>query len=711
MKKKMLISVVAIMWATVAGAVGDAAMDGLMERLSPGLSKKITVKIEPGSAERFRIDADGRRPRITANNRVSASMGLNWYLKYLVGAPVTWSNPHPSLPSVLPLPAEAVERSTDQTMRYYLNYCTHSYSMPFWDEARWQQEIDWMALHGINAALAATGTDAVWDGTLRRLGYPEEKIDSFIAAPAYQAWWLMNNLEGEGAPMTRDQLRRSKELQQSIVKSMRALDIEPVLPGYSGMVPHDAKAELGIEVADPGVWCGYNRPAFLQPTDEAFARIADAYYAEQKKLYGTSKYYSMDPFHEGGNTKGVDLGAAAAAIERAMERNAPGSVWIVQGWQGNPRAELLDAVEPSSMIVLDLHAETSPQWSARGHRGHPWVWCMLLNFGGNEGLHGKLDYVTEAFAAARRCGNPPMGAGLSMEGIENNEMMYELVMEMPWIQGKTDARRWLSDYARARYGAPSAAIDSAWTLLANSVYGADALNHQQGTTESLFCARPSLRPVNASAWAAAEPYYNGDDVIHAARLFASVADEFGDNPNYVHDLVDITRQAVAEAGRKEMRNIVYAELTADKPMYEAGAKRFLELIEMQDSLLGTLSHFRVGNWIEQARACAATPDLADAMEGDARRLITTWGGRIPSENGRLHDYSNREWQGLLKDFYLPRWQRWFDARLSSWGSGSMPRIDFFAEIEEPWTRQTGGYTSQPSGCPVAMARAVLGNLK
>lgn len=710
MKKHLFVSGLVAVAALPSGAVGDVALDALMERISPGLSQKIAVSLWPDSVDRFTIDSADGRPRVTASDRVSAAAGLNWYLKYMVEAPVTWSCPHPAIPEALPLPAEKVERSTRQRLRYYLNYCTHSYSMPFWDAARWQQEIDWMALHGINAALAVTGTDAVWDATLRRLGCPEEKIDSFIASPAYQAWWLMNNLEGEGAPMTRSQLDKQRNLQQGILKAMRELDIEPVLPGYSGMLPHDAAATLGLSVADPGTWCGYNRPSFLLPTDSAFNRVAGVYYDEQKRLYGTAKYYSMDPFHEGGNTEGVDLAAAAKAIEEAMIHNAPGAVWLVQGWGGNPRAELLEAISSERMTVLDLHSETVPQWSTRGHHGHPWVWCMLLNFGGNEGLHGKFDYIARAFESARQSKEPPSGLGLTMEGIENNEIMFELATELPWNSGLTDTRRWLHDYARARYGGSSEAIDSAWTLLADGIYGAGENCRQQGTTESPFCARPSDNPVNVSTWAASEPYYDGESVVRAAKLFASAANEFGDNPNYRHDLADITRQAVAEAGRREASLFAKAAAEGDKEAYARSARRFIYLLQLQDSLLATTSHFRLGRWIAQARRAAADSTLADDMERDARRLVTTWGGRQPANEGGLHDYAHREWQGLLRDFYLPRWERWFAERLALWDSDRMPEIDFFGELEEPWTELTGGYSEAPEGDTVEMARKILREL-
>lgn len=40
--------------------------------------------------------------------------------------------------------------------------CAQSYSFAWWDWARWEREIDWMALSGINLAPAFAGQEAVW---------------------------------------------------------------------------------------------------------------------------------------------------------------------------------------------------------------------------------------------------------------------------------------------------------------------------------------------------------------------------------------------------------------------------------------------------------------------------------------------------------------------------------------------------------------------
>ena len=57
-----------------------------------------------------------------------------------------------------------------------------------------------MALHGINLCLDIVGTDVVWRNVLLKLGYTKDEANEFVAGPAFQAWWLMNNLEGWGGP-------------------------------------------------------------------------------------------------------------------------------------------------------------------------------------------------------------------------------------------------------------------------------------------------------------------------------------------------------------------------------------------------------------------------------------------------------------------------------------------------------------------------------
>ncbi len=703
--RKLLLFITALVTSTFI--YGVEPIDGLLERIDKGLSDKIITEIAPDTLDYFELSQRGNCPVVRGNNAVSVATGLNWYFKYVAGIHLSWNNMTVDMLDHLPVVKEPMRKSTSMTMRYYLNYCTHSYSMAFWDWERWQQEIDWMALHGINMPLAITGTDVLWRNVLRRLDYPEEKIADFVAGPAFQAWWLMNNLEGWGGANTEEYYARQENLQKQIVERMRSYGMQPVFAGYSGMVPHDAHETLGLDVADPGKWLGYERPAFLQPTDKDFQRIAGVYYDELCRLYGETRYYSMDPFHEGGNTQGVDLRAAGRSIMQAMKTNNPDAVWVIQVWGENPQVAMIDSLAVGDLVLLDLHAEAEPRWniSERGFGNHDWLYCMLHNFGGNIGLYGRIPTICHDYPEAALQSTTLRGIGLTMEGIETNPVLYELMSELPWLT-EVDALQWIQGYIRARYGAENQLAERAWKLLLQSVYSCPVWNPQQGTAESLFCARPSDEPRQASAWANYTPYYDSQQVYEAADLLVAAAPHFAENKNYIYDMVDVTRQALADKGREVAARFGEAARAHDKEAYANAAQKFLRLIELQDTLLGTLPDFRLGTWLEKALNCSDNPAEQARYEWNARVQITTWGDRIASDEGRLHDYAHREWQGLLSDFYYPRWQRWFQTRLAHWDSPELPVIDFYAD-EEAWAKARNPYSSQPQGNPIAVARMVL----
>lgn len=694
-------------------------IQGLLERIDKGASRKFVIEQVKSPTDFFELDQKGDKVVIRGNNYVSIATGLNWYLKYYAGVQLSWNGMTAQLPAVLPAVPQKERHETDLKYRYDFNYCTYSYTMAFWDWNRWEKEIDWMALHGINLPLAVVGADVVWYNVLTKLGYTKDEINEFIAGPAFQGWWLMNNLEGWGGPNPDSWYKQRETLQKQILKRMREYGIQPVLPGYSGMVPHNAKERLGLNVSNPGLWCGYRRPAFLQPTDPRFNEIADLYYKEMSRLYGKADFYSMDPFHEGGSVAGVDLNAAGQAIWGAMKKANPKAVWVAQAWQANPRQKMIENLPAGDLIVLDLFAESRPQWGdpestwyrKEGFGKHDWLYCMLLNYGGNVGLHGKMKHVIDEFYKAKTSsfGKTMKGVGMTMEGSENNPVMFELLCELPWRPVLFDKDEWLKNYTVARYGKADKAVQDAWLLLSNTIYNCPAKNTQQGTHESVFCGRPDYDVYQVSSWSEMEPYYKPEDVIRAAGMMLSAADAFKGNNNFEYDLIDIVRQAVAEKGRLVYPIMIDAYKAGEKELFAAASQRFLELILLQDKVLASRPEFKVGTWIEKARNLGTTPEEKDLYEWNARVQVTTWGNRVAADKGGLRDYAHKEWNGLLRDFYYNRWKVWIDCQKAQLDGAPVKAIDFYA-IEEPWTKQTNPYSSQAEGDVIAVAKEVYAKI-
>lgn len=694
-------------------------IQGLLERIDKGASRKFVIEQVKSPTDFFELDQKGDKVVIRGNNYVSIATGVNWYLKYYAGIQLSWNGMTAQLPAVLPAVPQKERHETDLKYRYDFNYCTYSYTMAFWDWDRWEKEIDWMALHGINLPLAVVGADVVWYNVLTKLGYTKDEINEFIAGPAFQGWWLMNNLEGWGGPNPDSWYKQRETLQKRILKRMREYGIRPVLPGYSGMVPHNAKERLGLNVSDPGLWCGYRRPAFLQPTDPRFNEIADLYYKEMSRLYGKADFYSMDPFHEGGNVAGVDLNAAGQAIWGAMKKANPKAVWVAQAWQANPRQKMIENLPAGDLIVLDLFAESRPQWGdpestwyrKEGFGKHDWLYCMLLNYGGNVGLHGKMKHVIDEFYKAKTSsfGKTMKGVGMTMEGSENNPVMFELLCELPWRPARFDKDEWLKNYTVARYGKADKAVQDAWLLLSNTIYNCPAKNTQQGTHESVFCGRPDYDVYQVSSWSEMEPYYKPEDIIRAAGIMLSAADRFKGNNNFEYDLIDIVRQAVAEKGRLVYPIMIDAYKAGEKELFAASSQRFLDLILLQDKLLAARPEFKVGTWIEKARNLGTTPEEKDLYEWNARVQVTTWGNRVAADEGGLRDYAHKEWNGLLRDFYYNRWKVWIDRQKAQLNGAPVKAIDFYA-IEEPWTKQTNPYSSQAEGDVIEVAKEVYAKI-
>ena len=744
---------------TVAlGAFANPA-DDLLNRIDKGAAAKFKTVLVKSDKDFFEIDQARTRKGnstsaasksaagknnpiiIRGNSWVNIAVGINWYLKHHAGIHISWNNMNVKLPAVLPVVKQKERHETDLKLRYNFNYCTFSYTMAFWDWNRWQKEIDWMALHGINMPLAAVGTESVWRNMLLKLGYSEEEVGKFIAGPAFLAWWEMNNLEGWGGPLPLGWYKQQETLQKKILARMKEMGMKPVLPGYCGMVPHDAKQKLGLNVTDAGRWNSYQRPANLSPTDSRFAEIADLYYKELTRLYGKSDYYSMDPFHESGNDAAVDYGKAGEALMSAMKRANPHAIWVVQGWNENPRPQMIANLKVGDLLVLDLFSEsrqnfkdfcTGENTSGTGKKDfstskkegiygkHQWLFCLLENFGGNVGLHGRMDQLLNNFYLATGKKDTPKqensslltlhsslkGWGFTMEGSENNPVMFELMSELPWRAEKITKEDWIREYCYARYGVHDATIEKAWTLLAQSIYNCPKGNIQQGTHESIFCARPSLNSYQVSTWSLMSNYYDPEDTRQAAILLTSVAEKYRGNNNFEYDLVDICRQALADQGRKQYLKTMADFKAFSRQDFKKDSDRFLKMILLQDKLLGTRQEFRLGHWIEEARSLGKTAEEKDLYEWNARVQITTWGNRICADNGGLHDYGHKEWQGLLKDFYYLRWSTFMKSLASQLSLQDTPRIDWYG-LEDSWTLQKNPYSSKAEGSPIDVAKEVI----
>ena len=137
----------------------------LMERIAPGHANDFVLEtITATNGENvFEVGARDGKIVLRGDEPLSQAVAFNWYLKHDAHIAVSWyADDAVNVPGKLPLPPEKFHRATRIRDRFFLNYCTFGYTMPFWHWLDWERCIDWMALNGVNAPLSVTGQEAVW---------------------------------------------------------------------------------------------------------------------------------------------------------------------------------------------------------------------------------------------------------------------------------------------------------------------------------------------------------------------------------------------------------------------------------------------------------------------------------------------------------------------------------------------------------------------
>ena len=692
-----------VMYGCSMSTESDQPVSELAERLLPdNNSSSFVFEKLSSDSDFFELEqAADDRIIIRGNNGVSIARGLNHYLRNYCHKSVSWcGNNLSELPVPLPPVREKVRVTASFPYRYYLNYCTYSYSMAFWDWEQWEKEIDRMALQGINMPLMAVYSQyAVWQNTLRRLNFSEDDIRKFLPGAGYEAWWLMGNLEGFGGPVTPEFIARQTDLQQKMLKRMRELGMKPVFQGFYGMVPNTLKEKFpDARIKDQGIWGTYQRPAFLDPTDPLFDKLAAIYYEEQKNLFGEAQFFGGDPFHEGGTSEGINVKLAAQKILQAMRKVNPQAVWVLQGWQHNPVKELMEGVKPGETIILDLMACERPQWGGvktsmfhkpEGHWNYQWIWCALPNFGGKTGLHGKMSSYASGpvFAKHHPMGKNISGIGTAPEGIGTIPVVYDMVYDMAWRTDSIHIPQWLDNYTYYRYGTEDNNCNKAWKLLSETIY--ECHNELGGPVESYICARPSDTIQHVSTWGNAVMFYDPMKVVKAWDLLYQSRKRFNHSDTYEYDLTDVTRQVLSDYAKYLHERMVLASQKKDKERFMEYSGKFLNIIKDEDRLLSTRKEFMLGTWLAEAEKAGGTPEEKRRFVTNAKRLITTW----TDTDSDLHDYANKEWSGLLIDFYLPRWEAYVTYKTSLLYGKKLPYPDY-SKMEQEWVLTNSTYLSR-----------------
>jgi alpha-N-acetylglucosaminidase len=690
----------------------------LIQRIVPAVASRFEVGFIPKSNDKdvFELESSNGKIILRGSNGVAVASALNYFLKNYAHCNISWKGSNLKLPSPLPVVPQKVRKETPYQYRYYLNYCTFNYTMSWWNWDRWQWEIDWMALNGINLPLALTGQNTIWQRVYKSLGFSGKDLEGFFSGPAYFNWFWMGNLDGWGGPLPQSWMQQHAQLQKKILERERSLGMTPVLPAFTGHVPPSFQKKFPQAKLKKTNWQGFADVYILDPADSMFTAIGKRFIHEQTAEFGTDHFYSADTFNE--NTPpendSLFLNDVSKKVYQSMAAVDPKAIWVMQGWMFSYSAKfwqptqikaLLNAVPDDKMLILDLYSESKPMWNkTAAYYGKPWIWCMLHNFGGNISLYGRMQAVANdpADALQNASAGRLSGIGLTPEAIEQNPVMYALLLEHVWDGARINLDTWLRDYAYRRYGARNAAAEKAWTILRNTVYNGGITS---GGPESIITGRPTLSA--GRRWTNTKKAYKPQELVSAWEYLLHAADELQGSAGFQYDLVDVTRQVMANYADTVQQMLAKAYRDKDTAAFQQYSNKFMGIITEMDMLLATQKDFLLGQWLNSAKSCGTNVAEKQLYEKNARNLITLWGDR----NSGLFEYSCRQWSGMLNAFYKPRWQQFFSYAMDAMRTGNaLDQAAFDESIkswEWNWVNGHELYADKPTGESVTVARLLF----
>ncbi|MBK7979368.1 MAG: alpha-N-acetylglucosaminidase [Ignavibacteriae bacterium] len=634
----------------------------LFKSILPNAYQKFEVELD-SKINGFSINSVDEEIILTGSNLIEIAAAFNWYLKYYLKYHIGWNHNEINLTENLRKLNFTLTYKSQFQYRYYLNYCTFSYSMPWWNWERWSKEINLMALNGVNLVLSMVGQEAVWQKFMLDVGSIESEVFEFLPGPAYTAWAWLNNIEGWGGPTTQNRIDNQKELQDKIINKFKQYEITPILQLFSGRVPKSFKRLFpDANIMQLPSWYGYEGIYFLDPSDPLFTELAFKFYDIQNSFYGNYHFFAGDIFHEINSSEfeNTRLSNLFKNIQDNLLKYDKDAKWVMQSW--TIREDSINLLDKSKLLILDMFGEHEPKWeSTNEFHETPWVCGIINNFGGRTGLSGNQKKIFDNFYKAKLSltKNLFSGIGIMPEGIENNQFLFELFWEMNWRNEEVNPKEWIKDFAERRYQIKHPEIEKAWLMLLDSVYSGP---EGYAPIETVLCAVPSFNIIKAGSNGSTKLYYDNAVLKNIILMLLSVSEENDTNQYFSFDLLDISRQYLVNKLNELYESIIKSYNEKNIIEFKNYTSCFIQICIDLDELLLTNKHFTLGNWLETAKENALDDNDKKIFEWNARTQITLWSSpEIPE----FHDYANKQWAGLIKDYYLPRWKKFFEICLSN----------------------------------------------
>ena len=623
------------------------------------------------SNEWFEVEVKANKVYVKGNSSVALCKGAYHFIQENNYGMFSWEGTNVKIPSDLGEDRSYERSSSDLPYRMYINPCTYGYTMAWWTWERWEKEIDWMAMHGINMPIALLGQEIIWQEVWNEMGITDSNLLDYTCGPAFLPWFRMGNLYAHHGPLPQNWMDREKELQTKIVNRMRELDMQPVLPAFSGHVPNHFK-ELypNAQLTELKNWGGLpeeKASLFLDPKDPLFNKIGKSFLEKYKEVYGGSSLYLADPFNEmyppvSQENKNEELAEYGEAIYQGLKEFDPDATWVIQGWTFGHQAtfwtpdatkSFFSRIPTDNLMILNYAEDCHALWKKLdSFYGFKWTYGYVHNYGGQQSLFGDVNFYHDEY---ENLINSPkkknlVGYGSLPEAIENNSLVYEYIFDVPWGGTKKTVDQWMESYIANRYGVQSEKLTKAWKIAVDNTYAIKDWRRQNGYLGYGTFAhnnRPALKVKTG------DYIGNPESLPSVLNLLVGVYESNTESDLLYYDIIDFSQHYTACMADIHLNKAIKAYIESD---YQIGDNEFYKtkdfLLKLELLQVETGGSFT--KWCNHAISRATNFEERELYLRNAKAQVSVWGGN------RLKDYASKSWSGILPDFYIPRWQMLFD---------------------------------------------------
>lgn len=648
----------------------------IIDRFTHGLMNvAVEIRKEDNNRPYYTYFSQCDTLHVVASSPVAACHGFYQWAKSKHAGISSWSGSRFALPPDISSPSTTAV--SPFLHHQYFNVVTYGYTTPYWDTSRWDREIDWMALHGIDQPLMLLAQEAILREVFLSMGLTEEELDAWEVGPAHLPWMRMGNISGNSfdGPLGKQWHEQQLVLAHHVMDRMHQLGMEPICPAFSGFVPPALAKHFDVQLDTTGWdWVPNDcRNYRIRPDNPLFSLIGTKFIQCWEQHFGKHTYYLSDSFNEMQIPSDTNLMALyGQAIYGSMHDANPDAIWVMQGWTlgyqrhqwGNGIFEALTRqVPPGRFYLLDMATDynccfwkNSFNWDFyNAFNGQPWAWSVIPNMGGKTLFTGILDHYAngrlQAFQSPNR--GQLVGYGIAPEGLENNELLYELLTDGGYLSEDTaiDIDQWIEDYLRCRYGEIYPRIIRLYKQLYHSAYahfrdhpqfgwqvrnniighGATGLDTSFYTYAEQLCHDISLSPQHLFALDSTARNLLLADYIEVASL-------------YVGGKIETINDRIRDYNQQGQKVLALQKLDTLSAI-------MLDL----DKMLSLHPLHRLDRWENIISYSNDTPSQHRRNAVNARRLVSVWYGNHTKDEP-VNDYSCRLWSGLIRDYYLPRLQ-------------------------------------------------------